>query len=46
MIRPLRKTHRRVSLFIAIALPLFFFAGIVARHKPLGRAVAHSGSKP
>jgi hypothetical protein len=33
MIQPLRKTHRRVFLFLAIALPVFLFAGIRARHR-------------
>jgi hypothetical protein len=44
MIQPLRKVHRRLFLLLAIALPLFFFAGLRARHRqPVRKAV---GRKP
>ena len=40
MIQPLRKVHRSVFLFLAIALPLFFFAGLRARHHvPVPKAI-------
>jgi len=32
MIQPLRKFHRCAFLLLAIALPLFFIAGLRARH--------------
>jgi len=40
MIQPLRKLHRRVFLLLAIALPLFFIAGLRARHHvPIPKAI-------
>jgi len=33
MIQPLRKVHRLIFMILAIALPLFFFAGLCARHQ-------------
>lgn len=40
MIQPLREVHRRTFLLLAIALPLFFFAGLRARHhEPVRKGV-------
>jgi len=37
MIQPLRQLHRRLFLGLAILLPVFYWAGIHARHRaPLG----------
>jgi hypothetical protein len=33
MIRPLRDAHRRVTLALAIALPVLFAAGLATRHQ-------------
>ncbi len=32
MIQPLRKTHRRIFLTLALLLPLLFLSGLVFRH--------------
>ena len=55
MIQPLRNLHRRVFLLLVIALPLFFIAGLRARHhepaqkasprKPVSQAPMN-GSEP
>ena len=44
MIQPLRITHRRVLLFLAIALPILLFAGIRARHQLPPKSAAHPGA--
>jgi hypothetical protein len=33
MIQPLRKIHRRVFFLLMLVLPVFFVAGILARHR-------------
>jgi hypothetical protein len=40
MIQPLRKIHRRVFFLLTLALPIFFFAGIYARHRMLPTQVS------
>ena len=44
MIQPLRIMHRRVFLFLAIALPILFFAGIRARHRLPAKPTVHPGA--
>jgi hypothetical protein len=38
MIQPLRKTHRRIFLALALLLPTLFLSGIAFRHSWLGPA--------
>ena len=45
MIQPLRKIHRRMFILLALALPVFFVAGILARHHVAG-SNAFSKNKP
>jgi hypothetical protein len=33
MIQPLRRTHRRIFLVLALLLPLLFLSGIAFRHR-------------
>lgn len=35
MIQPLRRIHRRIFFLLMIVLPVFFVAGILARHRVL-----------
>lgn len=47
MIQPLRKTHRRIFLVLALLLPLLFLSGIAFRHSwPIPAKPRNSAAPP